>query len=69
MRHDPALVAQLTHAALCDCRRCSLTRDIRETKVDLLRGAVLGAIASVVIVVIHFWPTIAAALQKGLLDG
>jgi hypothetical protein len=37
-------------------------RNIEETKRDALLGLALGLVAAIVLVAIHYWPAIAAAL-------
>lgn len=64
MRHDPSLAVARPHASSCRCDRCMAEhrRNIEETKRDALLGLALGLVAAIVLVAIHYWPAIAAAL-------
>ncbi|TMJ19002.1 MAG: hypothetical protein E6G92_04100 [Alphaproteobacteria bacterium] len=64
MRHDLTLIAAIPHASACQCGRCMAEhrRQIREGKRDALLGLAVGAVISIVLIAIHFWPAIEATL-------
>lgn len=68
MRHEVLTVAPDAHPNWCACRICGdrkdgLAEDIRDTIRCFVGGLLVFAPVGATLVVIHFWPAIAAAAE------
>lgn len=69
MRHEILTVAPDAHPAWCECRVCGPRRggaaeDIRDTIRCFVAGLIVAIPACGTVIVVHFWPAIAAAARS-----